>query len=324
MFKRLAWLKAQNMNRDRKASSLRLKSFAVLALSLAATFCPNKCLAQSNLAERPKRVLLRIVNIEDLTPSDRELAEQLEIWPQLSELYDKQRILSPERKAAIRHKVMETILESCLDVASIRAEADREIVQLQVLKNYLVAKRDRNIEVNNATNFITSGTLNTVGSALGFTSKLPPFPGNFNQMMSGVVSTGMSTYALKQNSGEKIRGQDRPTLLAELFGRPTDKLTSYPESVWRFMHGNSLEQPGKTRAQLLEEGWISKHHLERHGSPHEQLKLDLVCGMAEAKKVMTIDDLTHQIHMISDIATMASQMNHHLGDLLSLVDTDLD
>jgi hypothetical protein len=278
---------------------------------------------RSNLVERPKRELLPFVDIESLSPSDREMAEQLEIWPLLTQLHGHEKPLASEVNRQLTEKIYETILESYFDAASVQAEAQREQGSLEALRQTLLTKRDRHIEINNATNFMASGTLNTIGSALGFSSTTPPFPGNFNQMLSGVVATGMSTYALKQNNGGKTQGQGNPTIVAELFGRTTDERTSYPESVWRFFHGRSPEQPTKTRAQILEERWISRHELEKHGSKRESLKLDLVSGMAEARNSMTIDDLTDQINIIADISAMASLMTHHLRDLLRLIDSDI-
>lgn len=38
-------------------------------------------------------------------------------------------------------------------------------------------------------------------------------------------------------------------------------------------HGKSLDVPEKTRLQLLEEGWISRHYLKPHGSALEKQKL---------------------------------------------------
>jgi hypothetical protein len=307
----------------RAAFNFGATSFLALVLSMLQIVSPSACLAQSNLVDRPKRDLVPVLSIDNLSPSNRELAEQLEIWPMLVELYDKQRLLTRERKTVLRQKIRETILESYFDAASVQAEAEREQNNSEALRETLVARRDRNVELNNAGNFIASGALTTVGSVLGFSSTAPPFPGNLTQMLSGVVSTGMSTYALKQNSGGKIAGEGHPTVIAELFGRPTDERTSYPESVWRFFHGSSPEHPGQSRVQLLEQRWIKSHHLERHGSRREALKLDLVSGMAEARKTMTINDLSDEISMISDISAMASLMTHHLRDLLRMIDSDV-
>jgi hypothetical protein len=298
-------------------------AFLISALCTAAIVSPGPCFAASNLVERPKRDLLPEVKIDDLSADNRELAEQLEIWPMLTELYDKMTTLSKERKVLLRQKIRETILESYLDAASVQAEADREEGILEAQRENLLSKRDRSVELNNATNFIASGTLNTVGSVLGFSSTFAPFPGNLNQMLSGVVAAGMSSYSLKQNNGGKTHGQGRPTVIAELFGRPTDERTSYPESVWRFMHGRSPESPDQTRVQFLEDRWILRHHLERHGARREQLKIDLVSGVEKHKKCMTLDDLNDQITMIGDISAMAGLMSHHLRDLLRMIDSDV-
>ena len=38
---------------------------------------------------------------------------------------------------------------------------------------------------------------------------------------------------------------------------------------------------------------------------------------------MTIDDLTDQINIISDISAVSSLMAHHLRDLLLMIDSDV-
>lgn len=298
-------------------------SIAMATLFLTASFALSTCWAKSNLVDRPKRDLLHVSGIDGLAPGNQELAEQLEIWPMLLELYDKEKPSTRERKIVLLHKIRETILESYFDAMSIQAEAEREQGNLEALRELLTAKRDRAIELNNAGNFIGSGTLNTIGSVLGFSGTTPPLSGNLNQMLSGVVSAGMSSYALKQSTGGKTTGEGKPTIIAELFGRPTDERTAYPESVWRFFHSKSIEQPGMTRAQVMEERWIERRRLEKHGSPRESLKIDLVSGVAVSKKCMTLDDLSDQIYMISDVAGLASLMTHHLRDLLRMIDSDV-
>jgi hypothetical protein len=275
---------------------------------------------RSNLVSRPKRELFTPMQLESLDDSTREMAEQLEILPMLQDLHGNKNN-NEQHRMVLRQKIQESILESYFDVESVKAEADREEFRLSLLRETLISKRDRNVEINNAGNFIMSGTLNTVGSILGFPKSANPLSGNLNQMMSGVVSTSMSMYALKQNAGGKTIGTGSPTLLAELFGRPTDFRTTYPESVWRFLHGRSLDHPSKTRAELLEERWISRHYLEQHGSPREAAKIDAVSGMPGLR--MSINDLSDQINMIAEIEGMTELMDHHLRDLLRMIDSDL-
>jgi len=288
---------------------------------LTCSLLSQNCWAASNLVERPKQELFTAVNITKLSPSNEEMAEQLEIRPLLDELYSP--TATVERKTIIRAKINETILESYFDAASVQAEAEREQNKLEALRQTLTSQRDRRVEINNATNFIASGTLNTLGSSLGFSNRLPAFPGNFYQMLSGVVSTSLSMYALKQNAGGKTPGQGTPTVLAELFGRPTDEATVYPESVWRFFHGQAPQDPTKSRIAHLEEQWIKRNELEPHGSAREKLKLDLVCGIKDLKKSMSIDDLSDEINMLSDVSALSLLMSHHLRDLLRTIDSDV-
>jgi hypothetical protein len=281
--------------------------------------------AQSQLVDRPKRDLFPVVKLHTLSPDTRELAIDLEILPQLEQLSnDKFEGGNFEQRSSVRAKILETVLEAYFDAASVKAEADKEQGQLIALQEMLEAKRDRAVEYNNATNFIASGTLNTIGSILGFSNSLPPFPGNFNQMLSGVVSAGMSTYSLKQQSGSKTKAEGSPTVLAELFGRPTNLDTDYPETVWRFLHSKRSETNGLSRAQVLERNWIKRGHLEPHGSKRERLKLDIVCGVTVNARVLTLDDLADEIAMIGDISTVAEQMTFHLRDILLIIDSDTE
>ncbi len=302
---------------------LALSSGIALVSAIPAAHCsvPATPETKSNLVDRPKRELFTPMRVESLDNSTRELAEQLEIYPMLQELYGA-KSTNEQRKSLLRQKIQETILESYFDAESVKAEADREELRLSLLRESLISRRDRNVEINNASNFIISGGLNTVGAALGFPKSANPFSGNLNQLLSGVVSTGMSTYALKQNVGGKTSGKGAPTILAEFFGRPTDFRTSYPESVWRFLHGKSLDVPEKTRLQLLEEGWISRHYLEPHGSALETTKIDAMCGKPGIR--MSINDLSDQISMIAEIEAVTELMDHHLRDLLRMIDSDLN
>ena len=305
------------------SDSNSVSTTASTASSLSRSRAKKNALAVSNLVDRPKRPLFVALKVEQLAEPTRELAEALDILPLLREVNDPGGSVSPERKAEIRQQILETVLESYFDVASIQGEAEKERGDLEALRQNLIDKRDRSIEINNAVNFIASGTLNTVGSVLGFAKNALPFPGNFNQMLSGVVSAGMSTYSLKQAAGGKTRAPGSPTVVAELFGRPVDRRTSYPESVWRFLHSYSYDHPDRTRVAQLEDYWIKRKWLEPHGSKNEQAKLDLVCGVESARKAMTIDDLTDQINIISDIAAVSSLMAHHLRDLLLMIDSDV-
>jgi hypothetical protein len=283
----------------------------------------NAGLAQSYLVDRPERSLLATVSIKRISRDNQELAEQLKIWPMLCELYNKEEPPNAERTKVLRDKIRETIFECYFDAESVEAEAHREQGNIEAMREALQNKRDRAVEINNGSNFIAAGTLNTIGSVLGFSARTPPFPGNVNQMLSGVVAAAMSTYALKQGSGGKTFGQGQPTVLAELFGRPCDERTTYPESVWRFLHGKSPEDPAKTRVQLLEERWMERHYLEKYGSHRAVLKVDLVCGVRANKKCMTLDDLNDEINMIDDISGMASLMSHHLRDIMAMTDSDI-
>jgi hypothetical protein len=277
----------------------------------------------SNLVDRPRRELFTALKVDELSPPTRELAESLEVLPLLRELNDAKDHLSLERKTEIREQIIETVLESYFDVAAIQGEAEKERGGLEALRQVLMDKRDKGIETNNAINFMASGTLNTIGSVLGFSTTAPPFPGNFNQMMSGVVSTGMSMYSLKQGAGGKAKAEGNSTVISELFGRPINKRTTWPESVWRFLHSRSLDHPDRTRIEVLEDYWISRQWLEPHGSKKEKRKIDMVCGVEEARRAVSIDDLSDQINIINDISATTSLMAHHLRDILRMVDSDV-
>ena len=297
----------------------------IFATSLCATVVrAEPSFAQSDLATRPKRPLLAVVSMDKLSLATRELANDIEISPLLAELYDSERVLTPERVRDLRVKVRETITECYFDASSVQAEARREQVNLQAKLDAAQAKVNRAVNYNNAFNFLTAGSLNIVGASINFSPTVSPFPVTLMGLLSGAVSTTMSMYALKQVRGGKMHGQNQPNVLSELFGRPNDSKTTYPESVWRFLHEKSPRAATPmTRAQLLEQEWIDKGYLLKHGSRHAQAKLDFVCGVETEKKIATMSDLSDEINMLGDIEALAGLMHHHLRDLLALVDTDV-
>ncbi len=275
---------------------------------------------KTDLADRPRRPLLAAVTMETM---NRELANDLEITAMLNELYDKEHVPTPERMRDLRVKIRETITECYMDATSVEAEARREQNNLQAVVALAQAKIDRGVNYNNAINFLTTGSLSVVANSLELSPSTSLVAGNTPSLVAGAVSTVLSMYAMKQNAGPKIAGQNQSNQLAELFGRPVIAKTTYPESVWRFFHENSPRMPGYKRAQVLEKEWIEKGYLEKTGSRKAKQKIDFVCGMATKKKCMTLGDLTDEINMLGDVEALAGLMHHHLRDLLSLVDTDV-
>jgi len=80
-----------------KAQSNCAKTIAACCVAISILNCfatsaqsatpPANAETKSNLVDRPKRELFTPVRIESLDASTRELAEQLEIYPMLQELY---------------------------------------------------------------------------------------------------------------------------------------------------------------------------------------------------------------------------------------------
>jgi hypothetical protein len=275
---------------------------------------------KTDLAERPRRPLLVVVTKETM---NSELAEDLEITDMIRELYDMEHVPSPQRMRDLRVKIRETIIECYMDASSVEAEARREQNNLQAVVALAQAKIDRAVNYNNAINFLTTGTLSVISNSLELAPTTPLVVGNTPALVAGAVSTALSAYAMKQNAGPKIAGQNQSNMLAELFGRPIVAKTTYPESVWRFFHENSPRKPGYKRSQVLEKEWIDNGYLEKTGSRKAKQKLDFVCGMPTSKKCMTLGDLTNEIDMLGDVEALAGLMHHHLRDLLSLIDTDV-
>lgn len=272
----------------------------------------------TSLVNRPRRPLFGHRTVAKMNPYIREFAEQMGIMPMLQELADKQNPPGAFKAMALQNYIDDVILQTYFDAAAFMGEAEREQTRLESFRSRLVAARDKKVEINNAANFISSGTLNTVGSAISMPSRVDNVTSNINQLISGVVSTGLSSYALKQNHGGKTVGWSKPTVLAELFGRPTDMMTAYPESVWRFFHCSMPECSGMTRVQWLEQFWLDRKHIEPAGSRRLQRKLDIVSGVPSTLKDVTISDISDQIDMIADVEIVTSQMIQQLRNLLTI------
>lgn len=221
----------------------------------------------------------------------------------------------------LKQEILENLMASFLELRVTIAKIDSEITGYDEVRAYLEDKRDRAVRLNNITNFISTGTLSTIGNAFQIPpSEVPETTGAIVNTLSGMVATGISTYALRLNGGEKHSSGIRPNMLAQIFGLNVDPEKHYPRSIWRFLNDPNPQSNEKTtRLAELTNRWITLKRIQAPNSKSGKDTLPLLCGTAPQKRTISIDVLDDRSAMLSDIKALISLMFQDLMEIIQAV-----
>ncbi len=286
---------------------------AVLILFFGFAFDPLKCFASDVLST--------------LSPSAREVAKDIGIAPyilQLQELRDK----SPTDEARkrdpqylfVKQEMTEILLTTFLETRDVVAEVDDAMTHSDELKNLLESHRDRAIRLNNITNFVSGGALAMIGSGLQIGTTNPyQNAGNIMEVGAGALSTGISTYALKQSSGEKRTANVNPNLLAPCFSLPTEKDKDIPVPILNFLNEPIPEGKGLSRREILIQHWVEIGRIPPPKSREGQRRIALLCGTVAQPHQVSIDLLNDRVAMLDDLRAAIGQMSRQLLEIMRLM-----
>jgi len=289
----------------------RRRALSILLLFCAVTSSVQTATAQASLAE--------------MTPGAVEVAKDLGIVSILEQLLvlkahardDKP--MSPQMLTD-RQEMTERILMAFLELRSVIAELDDQISQNGELLDYLEQRRDRAIRLNNITNFVSNGALTMIGSSMQIGT---PFSvqnaGNEIGVAAGALTTGISTYALKQSRGERKSERDNQNMLTQVFDLPDPQaISKYPDTVRVYL--NDVPAGSKSsRKQMLIDRWIYLKRLESPASVQGKRHMAQLSGSTPIVKGVTIDLLENRIAMLTDLKSCVSQMTRELLEIMYAV-----
>jgi hypothetical protein len=294
---------------------MKLRPFALPRL--VAVVVTITCQVQDlNAAQRT----LRLADNRELPPSAEEVASAIGLLPLFHRLVE---IMTLPPGAgnqleilSIHQEILENVVSSSLQVDATIAQIDNEIAQASELRGYLADKRDRTVNLLNLSSIATGGVLGVASSSLQLSQHLAK-AGNATGIVSGGVSSTLSSIGLKAQKGQDRRFGFPSNMLAELFNRPVEPTSEYPSAVWRFLTSVAPTDPDKiTRQQRLIRTWVEVRRIDPPNTPKGERKIQRVTSQPSDRYKLTIDDLEDRVAMLQDVRAKLSFMKRDLAVLL--------
>lgn len=262
------------------------------------------------------------VSLAELTPGAVEVAHDLGIVPLMERLLELKaqarpgQPMSPEM-LTVRLELTDRVFTAFLELRGVVAELDDQITENDEVRNYMEERRDRAIRMNNITNFVTNGALSMIGSSMQINT---PFSvqnaGNEIGVVAGGLTTGISTYALKQARGGRRTAMAEPNMLTQVFDLPDpDAAIKYPDSVTIYLNDIPSGAEASRKVQLIQR-WLALKRLAGIDSPEAKKRIELLAGTVPQIKAVTIDLLEDRTAMLADVKSCVSQMTRELLEIM--------
>jgi hypothetical protein len=217
----------------------------------------------------------------------------------------------------VRQQITETVIGASLDVDSVLAEIANEHGRLTEVRSVLEARRDRAVSLASTANLIVGTGVGIAVNALQFKDSTAAV-GDAIGVGSGVASTILSVIGIRVQNGPQHALAHSPKMLAVLFGREPVLHSQYPETVLVYLNSIPQGQASSqgTRLEQLRQEWQTAGRLGPAGSARAQKKIDLLTSGLDAKRRLSISDLTDRAYMLEDVAGRVSLMKRDLADLM--------
>jgi len=283
------------------------------AMILAIALTQQKCLAEDLY--------------DTLSPTAKEVSKDIGVNQYIVELQTlRSKSLNPDaikrdvQFLFIKQEMTEILLTTFLETRDVVATVDDEMSRSAELKDLLESRRDRAIRLNNITNFTSGGALAMIGSGIqvGGGNAISN-AGNVMEVAAGALSTGISTYALKQSSGEKRSAGANPNMLARLFNLPTTRDKDIPAPIWNFLNEPIPGGNGQSRRDQLVERWVQLGRMPPPSSKAGQRRVALLAGAVAQNHAVTIDLLDNRIAMLNDLRAAVGAMSGELLQIMKLM-----
>jgi len=246
-----------------------------------------------------------------LTPSAMVLAQQLGIADNIRRV-DELRT-SPNNIELLQQKqaIMQAVMVGMLEVRAASAQIANDMFEAGQIRTVLENHRDRGLKVNSIANFVSGGVAELGGGAFQLVPNAKmDSAGNIVEMVGGAVQMGLSTYALRQQAGQKKKTAVRANMLAPIFDQSTNMESKYPRVVWRFL--NTPGAAGESLRQTLVKQWLESGKLPAR----EAAYIAALTGNGGTRYPVNIDILEARQIMLSDVNAIISRIDRLLLELL--------
>jgi hypothetical protein len=296
-----------------------LQSRAVLGVFLLLATLPQSCIAASLF--------------DTLSPAAKEVSKDIGVSSYIAEILDmREKFATPSAKRHdpqflyVKQEMTEILLTTFLETRDLVADIDDEMSRSEELRNLLASRRDKAIRLNNITNFVSGGALAMVASGIqvGGGNAISN-AGNVMEVGAGALATGISSYALKQSSGEKRSSGASPNLLAKLFDLPVTKDKDIPDkeipsSIWKYLNDPVPGgKDGLTRRDFLIQRWVQLGRIPPPKSKAGQRRVALIAGAVPQVHQVTIELLEDRAAMLNDMRAAVGEMSRELLEIMKLM-----
>ncbi|MFN8655770.1 MAG: hypothetical protein U0105_05490 [Candidatus Obscuribacterales bacterium] len=260
----------------------------------------------------------------NLTPTARDIAQQLDLMPLLEQIAAYQARSSLDLRDEIELLKLKQRLHSKLFVAALQvrdatARIERELAMINRMRGVLEDKRDRAIKLNSMENVAASGAMGEVAQAGSlFRNEVP---GEVIGLVAGAATIGLGTWALRQQTGAKQRVSIKPNMLTEIFNFQADRESTYPAVIWNYLNRAPVGET-KTRLQLLIERWQRFKVIPVNLKGPEAQKRIGILSNTRHNGTVNIDTFNDQADMLLDIKSEIFQMDKDLLELMQCLQLD--
>jgi hypothetical protein len=161
------------------------------------------------------------------------------------------------------------------------------------------------------TNLFSAGVMNTIGQAGEM--RVNEKPGEITELISDGISIGMGALAIRQQSGGHRRLATGPNMLANFFGRPTDRDTEYPALVWAYLNATPAGAQ-ESRINNLISRWRHYNVIGNITTPAGKRRIDALTNSSRTSA--NIDLLVDRAAMLIDVRSEINQMDRDLCELI--------
>jgi hypothetical protein len=219
---------------------------------------------------------------------------------------------SSNREILIRQRILQNITSLSLEVDSTAGQVDSEIAEIKELQNYLVVKRQRQINLLNLMGLAVGGGLGATAGGLGLAGQVKA-AGVVGVVAGGITST-LSVIGLRQSAGSAQALRVESNMLANLFDRPASSNNYYPAVVSVFMKSvASNEQSGLTRKERLIRNWTQLQRLPDPNSGKDKDKILRMTSMPSEGVRLSIGDLDDRQAMLYDFRAKLLYLKRELA-----------
>ena len=217
---------------------------------------------------------------------------------------------------AAQQEVIATVTEASLEVDATTGQIDQEIAETHELQNFLVARRQREIDLLNLVSFGIGGSLGTASAALGLTPHVKA--SGVVGIVSGTSITALSALGLHLRPGGKAVLEAHANMLCNLFDLPSDPNNFYPPRVATFM---AQPAPAETvsRKQHLIATWVTLGRIPAPETEKGRLKIARLASVPQQNTHLSLGDLDDRQAMLYDMRARVMYMKRDLALLMAAV-----